>query len=180
MCTACRYSWGQSETEVFVTVSGLPSGTRGADVEFSVSTTSLRLAVHGHLLLSGVLYAAVVADECVFEIETVEAPPATPAPPDEAAAARTGGDGGGNGGSETPPSAAAGGGGRSCILSLTLAKLSSTKAKDHWRCVVHGEPRIDVEAFGEPILAINEDSMDDVQRYLRIMEGAEQGEMPKG
>ena len=47
------------------------------------------------------------------------------------------------------------------------------------RCVVRGAPEIDVGAFGNPVMAINENSKDDIQRYMQMMEGAQTGKLPE-
>ena len=60
-----------------------------------------------------------------------------------------------------------------------MRRTTPTRANGHWACVVRGEPTIDVAAFGEPVLAINEDSKEDVSRYMRIMEGAREGALPE-
>lgn len=65
------------------------------------------------------------------------------------------------------------------VLTVTVKKLTPTKAKGHWPCVVKGEPQIDVEAFGNRVIAINENSKDDVREYLNIMEGANTGVLPE-
>ena len=40
-------------------------------------------------------------------------------------------------------------------VSVTLHKLRPTMAAHHWRCVVAGEPEIDVERFGPPVVGVN-------------------------
>ena len=149
------YTWGQSETELVVRIPVL-EGTRGQDVDFSLTSTTLRLSIVGvGTVLDGTLFAPILADESYFQME--ESSPA-------------------NGSTTTVSTSVAGG---LCVM-VSLVKTTPTKAKQHWPCIVLGEPRIAVEEFGEPVIAINEDSKDDIQRYLRIMEDAEVGKLPDG
>lgn len=63
------YSWGQTETEVTLTVSGLPKETHTKDVSFHTTSSRLTLSVHGRLVLDGDLHAPVVSDESYFQID---------------------------------------------------------------------------------------------------------------
>lgn len=40
-------------------------------------------------------------------------------------------------------------------VSVTLHKLRPTLASHHWRCVVVGEPEIDTQRFGPPVMGVN-------------------------
>ena len=62
-------------------------------------------------------------------------------------------------------------------LKVSLEKMLKTKAKYHWPCVVKGEAVIDVAAFGEPVHSIDENSKEDVQKYMRMMDDAKEGKL---
>ena len=51
------------------------------------------------------------------------------------------------------------------------------EGKYHWPCVVKGEAVIDVAAFGEPVHSIDENSKEDVQKYMRMMDDAKEGKL---
>ncbi len=143
-----RYAWGQSEHELFVRVP-VAAGTGSADVVFRATSTSLRLAVHGRTLIDGELHARIIADDATYQIEDVDAPSASGSADEHA-----------------------------CTLCVSLTKAVPTRANRHWRSLVRGDPEIDVEQFGEPIVAVNEDCASDVSRYMRIMEEAQRGAAP--
>ena len=48
-----------------------------------------------------------------------------------------------------------------------------------WPCIVPGEATIDVAAFGQPIIAIDENNADDARTYVKLMEGAAKGVPPE-
>ena len=116
----------------------------------------MRLVVCGEVIIDGELHAAILAGECTYQLED--------APPDGD------GDHDGDGG---------GGAGGTRLLSVSLVKETRTKARHHWPGIVRGERLLDVEALGNPIIAINENSNDDLQEYMRIMAGAGRGVLPE-
>ena len=141
-----RYTWGQSEREITITVRGLPGATRAEHVAFRTTSTTLELAVHGKTVLGGALHAPIVSDESHYQLEDDET---------------VGHDGMG-----------------ARVLTASLTKLRATKACRHWPSVVVGEPTIDTSAFGAPVIAIDENSNDDVQRYMQILQDAAAGVAP--
>jgi len=70
--TAEGYTWGQSDSEVTLTVPA-PAGTRSREVAFVATSRSLRLAVRGVLVVEGRLHAAILSDESTFALEDAAA-----------------------------------------------------------------------------------------------------------
>ena len=176
------YKWAQGERELQLRVP-LPGGTRGRDIEFALTSTTLRVALKaqdrgalvdrgarggdghgfgaggveeaplaGEVLIEGTLVAPVLPDDSYFELE--QPPPAM---------AEEEGD---EGGAATP------------VLVVCLAKLTPTRADEHWPCILRGERENDVASFGKPVVAIDENSKEDIRRYLDIMAEAERGQVP--
>ena len=54
-----------------------------------------------------------------------------------------------------------------------LAKLEEKRTK-----AIVGEPEIDVESFDNPIMAIDENKNEDIHKYMKAMEMAENGKLP--
>lgn len=153
------YTWGQSESEVSVRVCG-PAGMASKDVEFTVTSTRLRLVVCGRTILNGELHAKVIADESTFSLEDAESPPerATPAPSPDAGAPAPSADG--------APAAAPVATEKSRLVTVILTKLKRTMANQHWPSVVKGGPEIDVSAFGAPIRTFNPDDADGLSHFF--------------
>ena len=54
---------------------------------------------------------------------------------------------------ELTDQSAADGGGR--LLTVTMTKSVTTKGKDHWRCAIKGEARINPSRFGPSVVTVN-------------------------
>ena len=67
-----RYKWSQNEREVemIVDIRGSSGSITKKDVVCFIKSTSLKIAVHGKVLLEGDFYAAVDPDECNWQIDT--------------------------------------------------------------------------------------------------------------
>lgn len=161
------YTWGQSEKEIVIHVP-VAAGTKSNMIEYRLTSTTLKLWIHGKhsadTILHGQLWAPVIADESTYQLDSLA--PKTPhelAHGEDYLSAQT---------KERRK--------EGMELVITLVKATPTKAEFHWPCVLEGEPMIDVGDFGSPVVAINEDSKDDVQAYMRIMEGANKGQLPPG
>ena len=143
------YSWGQSESEIRLIVPVHPH-TQAKHVRFEVYTNMILLFVRdpsqddasgsAKAILNGELFAPVIADGCTYQIERE----ATGLPGGEAL-------------------------GYEWRLMVSLTKATRTKAREHWTCVVKGEPEIDVDRFGDPIEVLNENWDEDVTRYERMV-----------
>jgi hypothetical protein len=64
------YNWNQTEKEVELYVR-VESSVKGKEVNCQIKSTSLTLSVRGEVLINGNFYAAVVPDECNWQIGTV-------------------------------------------------------------------------------------------------------------
>ena len=143
------YSWGQSESEIRLIVPVHPH-TQAKHVRFEVYTNMILLFVRdpsqddasgsAKAILNGELFAPVIADGCTYQIERE----ATGLPGGEAS-------------------------GYEWRLMVSLTKATRTKAREHWTCVVKGEPEIDVDRFGDPVEVLNENWDEDVTRYERMV-----------
>ena len=58
-------------------------------------------------------------------------------------------------------------GGRKVVV--TMHKLRATLAMHHWNCVVKGEPTIETERFGPPVVGVNGNDPGAVARMLEDM-----------
>ena len=58
---------------------------------------------------------------------------------------------------------------------VTLHKRRATLAMHHWNCVVKGEPVIDVEKFGPPVVGVNGNDPGAIARMLEDMGGPNDG-----
>ncbi|CAJ1967761.1 unnamed protein product [Cylindrotheca closterium] len=61
-------SWTQSADEVEAKLS-IPSGTKSKDCKISFKRNQLSVAVHGETKISGILFSAIVPDDCTFTME---------------------------------------------------------------------------------------------------------------
>ena len=151
--TADGYRWGQSDAEVIV-LAPVPLGTRSEQIVFELTSLTIRLGVLAMDEADGALTLTTVLDGDLHAPVVADECTYQLEPDEE-------------------------GGHDAWRLSLSLAKLRPTKANQHWPRVVVGGPQIDVAAFGEPVIAINENSSADIAKYMRIVEGAERGELPR-
>lgn len=129
------YAWTQDEREICVLID-CDASASPRDVRVEVLSGHLVVVVSGKTILNGALTRRVIADECLWEMDSI-------------------------------------GGGRKRVT-VTLVKAKKTYAKFHWPSVCEGEPSIDVEKFGHPVVGVNnQDSsamemmMDDVHGMRR-------------
>ena len=62
-----KYNWSQTDKEVEVYIQ-VPSNTKGKDVNYKISSNHLTLKISGNVVIDGDLYAAVIPDECNWQI----------------------------------------------------------------------------------------------------------------
>jgi len=108
--------------------------------------------VSGETILHGALFDFVISDECTYEIERQY--------DGRRGAKASGADE--SGWLFRPPEQPT-----STTIYVSLVKASRTQANRHWSCVVRGEPEIDTARFGEPVVALDENSPADVAEYMQ-------------
>lgn len=68
-----KYEWSQNETEIDMYIfipEGHSNGIRAKDVHVEINTQTLRVNIHGNTVLDGTLYAKVLADDCLWQLDT--------------------------------------------------------------------------------------------------------------
>lgn len=63
-------TWEQTKNEITMYLT-LPEGTRAGDCSVRFSSSAIKIAVKGRVLLDDTLSSTVVADECYWEIQKV-------------------------------------------------------------------------------------------------------------
>jgi hypothetical protein len=65
-----RWTFGQTPSEVLLTLGGLPLQTKAKDVKLNSKARTLSLSVHGEVVLEDArLHAMVVSDETDFDLQ---------------------------------------------------------------------------------------------------------------